>query len=205
MLPDRPLTRLPQAAPPPVDPGAQLRFIRETMAQAGRPFTAVPGKGSMVIGALALVVAWVAHRQTEPTAWLGIWLAAAVLAVGIGGWAMVRKSARSGVPLPADGMGRKFILGQAPPFIAGAILTGALYRTGRFDLMPGMWLLLFGAGMTTGGAYSIRLVPLQGMATMALGTLCLLAPTGWGDGFMAAGFGGLFLIFGYLIARYHGG
>jgi hypothetical protein len=40
---------------------------------------------------------------------------------------------------------------------------------------------------------------------MALGAAALAAPAGWGDAFLAAGFGGLQIGFGVYIARRHGG
>jgi hypothetical protein len=40
---------------------------------------------------------------------------------------------------------------------------------------------------------------------MALGVAAFIAPAGWGNVFMAAGFGGLHIIFGGIIARKHGG
>ena len=43
---------------------------------------------------------------------------------------------------------------------AGALLTFSLYRAGReAHLIPAMWLLLYGAGITSGGAFSVRVVP----------------------------------------------
>ena len=45
----------------------------------------------------------------------------------------------------------------------------------------------------------------MGSLFLLLGALALLAPSAWGDGFMAAGFGGLHVVFGVLIARKHGG
>ena len=72
-------------------------------------------------------------------------------------------------------------------------------------LIPPTLLLLYGTGIITGGAFSVRIVPVMGMAFLAVGTAALLAPPAWGDAFLAAGFGGLHVVFGTMIARRHGG
>jgi hypothetical protein len=71
--------------------------------------------------------------------------------------------------------------------------------------LPGAWLLLYGTGVVTGGAYSVRSVPLMGAAFMVVGALALFAPPAWGDAFMALGFGVLHIVFGVIIWRKHGG
>ena len=63
----------------------------------------------------------------------------------------------------------------------------------------------FGPGVVTGGAFSVRTVPVMGMAFMALGAVALVAPAGWRDVLLAAGFGGLHILFGLFIAWRHGG
>ena len=40
---------------------------------------------------------------------------------------------------------------------------------------------------------------------MALGAAAFASPSGWGTAFLAAGFGGLQIAFGLVIARRHGG
>jgi hypothetical protein len=180
-----------------------LRFIRETMERASS-FTAVPGWGGVGMGVTALAASGIAARQQSGNAWLGVWLVAALIAVGIGAWATDRKARRNGVAL-FSGPGRKFALSLLPPLLAGALLTGPLYQAGLLTLLPALWLLCYGTAVVTGGAFSVPIVPVMGVSLMMLGAVALLCPLSWGNWFMAAGFGGLQILFGILIARRHGG
>lgn len=178
-----------------------LRFIRETMERAAA-FTAVPGWGGAVMGLTALAAAALAARFANH--WLAIWLVEAAIAFTIGAAAMVWKARRAHVPL-LHGAGRRFTLALCPPLVAGALVTFVLHRIGATAVLPGLWLLLYGAGVVTGGAYSVRIVPAMGIVLMAVGAAALFAPANWGDGFMAVGFGLVQVVFGWIIARRHGG
>lgn len=180
-----------------------LRFIRETMARAAS-FTAVPGWGTVAMGLTALAAAGLATRQTTPDAWLLTWLIEAALAVAIGVGTMIQKARAVKVPL-FSGAGARFVLGFLPPAAVGAVLTAVLYQAGLFDALPGTWLLLYGAGIMTGGSFSVRAVPIMGFCYMVLGAVAFLSPPGWGDALMAVGFGGLNIVFGAIIARKYGG
>ena len=57
----------------------------------------------------------------------------------------------------------------------------------------------------TGGAFSVRPVPIMGLCFMLTGMIAFLAPAAWGDAFLAAGFGGINIVFGVIIARGYGG
>ena len=116
---------------------------------------------------------------------------------------MSRKARRAGLPL-TSGPGRKFALGFLPCVVVAILLTIAFARLGLTPLMPALWLLLYGAGVVTGGAFSIPLLPAMGTSFLAVGTLALSFPAR-GNAFMALGFGGLHILFGFLIARKHGG
>jgi hypothetical protein len=180
-----------------------LRYIRETMERASS-FTAVPGWGGVIIGVTALLAALLAERQSTRHGWLMTWLAEALLALAVGGWTMTRK-ARAAESTVLSGPGRKFALSLFPPLLAGAVLTVVLYRAHVFSALPGLWLLLYGTGVVTGGAFSVRVVPVMGLCFMALGTAALWAPPAYGNWLMAAGFGVLHIIFGIIIARRYGG
>ena len=99
---------------------------------------------------------------------------------------------------------RQFLLSFAPPVLVGALLTAALWEAGQSRLLPGTWLLLYGAGVVTGGAFSVRAVPLMGVLLIGVGAVALFWPA-WGSVGMAVGFGGVQIVFGVYIARRHGG
>jgi hypothetical protein len=158
----------------------------------------------IVIGVLATIAAWVAARQPTRQAWLATWLAAAGLSAAVSLWAIVRKARATGTPL-LSGPGRKLVLGFSPPMLVGALLTVALFRAGLDPLLPGMWLLLYGTAVICGGTYSVPIVPVMGLCFMALGAVAVLAPGIGGGRELAAGFGGLHLVFGATIAWRYGG
>ena len=195
----------PRPGPIPIDARAadHLRYIRETMESAAE-FTAVPGWGGVAMGITALVAAMVASQQRTPRGWFGVWLVEAFIAVAIAAPAAATKAHRANSKL-FSGPGRKFLFSFAPPIMAGGLLTFALYHAGSFALLPGTWLLLYGAAIVTGGAFSVRVVPVMGLCLIALGGGALFAPAAWGDLFMAVGFGLVQIGFGIWIARHYGG
>ena len=89
--------------------------------------------------------------------------------------------------------------------IVGVLLTVVLYRAGLPKAIPGMWLLLYGTGVVTGGMFSVNIVPVMGICFMVLGAVTLFTAPSLGNWLMALGFGGLHIIFGTIIARKYGG
>jgi hypothetical protein len=191
--------------PIPIDARAadHLRYIRETMERAAE-FTAVPGWGGVAMGITALVAAFVASRQATPIAWLTVWLMEAFIAVAIAAPTAATKAHRANSRL-FSGPGRKFLLSFAPPIVVGGLLTYAFYQAGVFSALPAVWLLLYGTAIVTGGAFSVRVVPVMGLCLILLGAAALFAPAAWGDAFMATGFGIVQIGFGWWIARHYGG
>lgn len=180
-----------------------LKYIRETMERA-TAFTGISGWGQVAIGVTALVSSVIAAQQKSFASWLAIWCAEAAVALLIAGWSMDRKSRAAKMPM-FSGPGRKVAFSLSPPLFAGGIVTIVLYRAGLTNAIPGLWLLLYGTGVVTGGMFSVSAVPIMGLCFMALGAAAFLAPAGFADWFMAAGFGGLHIVFGVIIARRYGG
>jgi hypothetical protein len=201
VLPIRP--ELPEPISLHVQAMDNLRFIRNTMESAGS-FTAVPGKGGVLMGATALFAAFAAHLSADPRAWLKVWMGEAVLALIIGLGFSYRKAVQNSTPLLSKPF-RRFVLGVAPSVFAGALLTFVFYRRGLSQLLPAMWLLLYGAGITSGGAFAVRVVPMMGMSFLALGAIATLVPLSFADPLLAIGFGGFHILFGWVIARRYGG
>ncbi len=180
-----------------------LRYIRETMERA-TPFTGISGSGEIAIGATALIASVIAARQSSFKYWVYTWLAEGFISMLIAGWSMDRK-ARAARTTLFSGSGRKAVFSLAPPLIAGGLLTVVLFRAGLSDAIPGVWLLLYGTGVITGGMFSVRAVPAMGLCFMALGAFALFSSPVWVNWFMAVGFGGLHLLFGAIIVRRYGG
>jgi hypothetical protein len=156
------------------------------------------------MGITALAAAVIAVGRETPEGWLGVWATEALVAAGIGAWAIERKARRVGLPV-LSGTGRKVLLGFTPPALAGVVLTAALWKAGATELVPGAWLLLYGVAVVAGGTFSVRVVPLMGVCFMVLGTIALFLMPNAGNSLLALGFGGLHLVFGVIIARRHGG
>ncbi len=193
----------------PTDALANLQAIRDTLERTAQ-FTALPGRGIMLIGATALVACWMAARYSHSLPrWVLVWLCEAVLAFSIALISGYRKSARLGLPL-WSGAGRRMIVALGPPLFAGAVLTLAGFMLGAESrlavFVPGMWLLLYGAALMAAGAHSVAPVPVMGASFLMLGAVVLLINAPWVMNLaMALGFGGLHLGFGWYIARRHGG
>lgn len=180
-----------------------LRFIRDAMEGASS-FTAVSGWGLAAIGVLGCTGFLLSRPFAGSETWVYIWLGTAGLAVLVGVLSIIWKAKQQKADL-FSAAARKFALNLAPPLIAALLLTIALMRTGELAVLGGLWLLLYGTGVVTGGSASVRSVPAMGLGFCALGATALFLPVGFTPWLMLAGFGGLHLGFGIYIARRHHG
>ena len=184
---------------------SNLRFIRDTMERAGS-FTSIPGWGGFAVGIAALISGAAAQRYTsfQTQRWLATWLACAAVSSVIGFATMAIKGKRAGVSF-TTGVARRFFIGYFAPMIAGAALTFSLWMDDSYRAMPAVWLLLYGASFISSGAFSLRVIPIMGACFMALGLAAAVLPLALSNLILTAGFGGLHIIFGLIIARNYGG
>ena len=180
-----------------------LEFIRTTMARSA-PFTAVSGAGGIAMGVLALVAAAIARSSSSNEQWLTVWVLSAAVAVPVGFVQMRAKARRHDLAL-WSAAGRRFAQGFVPAIAAGAVLTFGLVRADAVDLVPAVWLLLYGAGVLAGSSSSVPVLAWLGALFMVLGVVSLFTPPALRDLWLAAGFGALQIGFGAYIARNHGG
>jgi len=191
----------------PVNIGARaldnLQYIREAMERS-TSFTAVPGYGGMLMGTTAVVAAYIASQQIYLRNWLIVWLTEAFLAAAIGFLAMWQKSKIAGGSL-TNAPARKFAFGFAAPLLAGVAITFGLWRNEHYEVMAPIWMLCYGAAVVTGGAFSVRAVPVMGWIFMAFGAVAFALPAAYGNYLMLMSFGLLHIVFGAIIARRYGG
>lgn len=180
-----------------------LQFIRETMERSV-VFTSVPGYGGILMGATAVVAAYIAHSQIYIRDWLTIWLTEAVLAFFIGLLAMWQKTKLSQTSMfstPA----KKLLMNSLPPMLCGVFITLGLWRFGHFEAMIPVWILCYGAAVVCGGAFSVKAVPAMGWCFIALGAVAFFLPAGFANLMMGLSFGVLHIVFGFIIGRRFGG
>ena len=182
---------------------SNLRYIREAMERA-TSFTSIPGWGGVAVGITAIVAAVLAGREGLSRNWMLIWLAEAVIAALIAGITMTRKAARSDVSF-RGAPARRFFISYFAPIVAGAVLTIFLARSDFHAALPATWLLLYGASFVSSGAYSIPVVPVMGVCFMLLGVAACFVPFALANILLGVGFGGLHVVFGWVIARRYGG
>ena len=178
-----------------------LAFIRHMMESAST-FTAVSGWGLVAVGVVGLVAAGLAWSG-DLGASLRVWIPAAGVSVLVATGFTIQKARRIDVPIWSGAI-RKLAWVMTPALVAGGLLTFALHEQGASQLLPGMWLALYGAGVTAGGTFSVRAIRWMGLALLVLGAIGLFRPES-GLLLLAIGFGGLHVLIGLDVIVRHGG
>lgn len=180
-----------------------LRFIRGAMERAER-LSSVSGVGAMTMGGIALLAMAAATRFPTLVEQLLLWIGTAFVAGfagAVGCWLKARKNDQ----LLFGDPGRRFLLCLIPALLVGAVLTATLLATPQMVLLPGLWMMLYGAGVLAAGTYAVLPVMQMGGAFLVAGLFTQALPPEWANVMLGAAFGGLHLYFGYQVVRHHGG
>jgi hypothetical protein len=177
---------------------ATLRYIRSSME--GAVLLAVPGSAGIVLGTIALLAAALCFVPGLHKYWLGIWLGAALLGAIVGSILIVRESSLRDLRLAGTPL-LKFALCLSPSLGAGLVMTAVHWFAGNLHAIPGTWLLLYGCALVAASAATTRIIATLGVLFILFGLLALLLEDDLQILMLGAGFGGLHLVFGYLIGR----
>jgi hypothetical protein len=179
-----------------------LAYIRASIESSSSMH--VPGMAGIVMGVIGLLAAIVVSLPRWAAHWLGIWLAAAAVAFLLGGALVARQIVQRGHTRYL-GPARKFLLCLCPALFAGAMLTLVFVSAGMTNVIPGMWLLLYGCAVLSASTVTIagiaKLICIMGALFVALGMITFALPTMAHTAMLGLGFGVLHVIFGFLIGR----
>jgi hypothetical protein len=94
---------------------------------------------------------------------------------------------------------RTVLLAVLPAFGAALAVTVLIWRVGRPDLLPALWLTLYGCGVLATSFFAPRSIAWLGGICFALGTIGLLAPYAYPILTMGVGFGVTHIGFGVAV------
>jgi hypothetical protein len=188
-----------------------LQYIRRTLEAAGQ-FTAVPGKGLMATGFVALAGVVINSLFTgppwgpgaSPAVALDVWGYVLGFSLAICSYGIHRKSLQLRTPLQAPLL-RKLLWSLCPSLFVGGILTSVAVRSGNLDWLPVIWLGCYGAAVVNGGQVSVAPVRYMGLCLMVTATAAAASPAAMGLTWLAIGFGWLHIVYGAYIAWRHNG
>lgn len=151
-------------------------------------------------GLCGLLPNWTGADPSRGIAFLEVWTAVFTVAA-CGLFVLTAMKARQrGEPLwtPIARTAFGALLGPALASLGASIV---LVKTGRFDLLPGLWLTLYGCGLYAVSFFAPHFLRVMGLAFMALGWAAWLTPFGQAALWLGLGFGGLHLVFGMIVLR----
>lgn len=178
-----------------------LDFIRETIRQT-RTVSSLSGTGLImmgVIGCLASGMTLTLWSDPADAFSLTLWQVAALAAAATGALSIAIRVRRRAEAFWTQA-GQRFVLCLAPSLAVGALLTAALSGGPNAGLLPGIWMLSYGAGVLAASTYASMLLTLMGGLFLLLGAAALLMPVLAAPGLLV-GFGFAHVAFGLLLLR----
>lgn len=163
------------------DPRRDLEAIRGLMERARR-FRHLPPQAPLLAGLLALGGAGLTHaRLSQETGadslgqlgltWAGIFLVSLGAQVGLG-----YREARKEGGLYWSPLAVEILHSLWPPLLVAVAFTVVMVRQGVPDLIAPLWILCYGVGGVTAGAYARPAVRVLGVAFLLAGLVDLIFP-----------------------------
>jgi hypothetical protein len=177
---------------------ATLQYIRASMESASS--LALPGSAGIAMGLVGLLAALFSSAPSLHHLWLPIWMVAALMATVLGGSLVLRPSELHELPLIGAPI-TKFALCLLPSIFGGAVMTAVDWTYGNLHAIPGTWLLLYGCALVAASVATTRTIGLMGASFIALGLIAFALPDDLQMLALGVGFGGLHILFGFLIGR----
>lgn len=133
-----------------------------------------------------------------------IWLVVFGLAVIVQVFFTIRKAKKMEI-LPWTKLSRQIMFVLIPILLAGVMLTIYLIKTGTILIIPPVWILLYGVGVSSAGMFSVLAVRLLGWSFIVTSIFPLFICPEYGLIFMALAFGVYHIIYGLVIyVKYKG-
>ncbi len=178
-----------------------LETIRTLMDRSQR-YEHLSGYSGLLAGGAALVGCATLGLKLLPFGprldFAVVW--SAVFAVAFAGHLLVTfgRARQRGEPVWSR-QARTVLLAVLPSFGVSLAITVLMWRLDRLDLLPGLWLLLYGCGALATSFFAPRSIAWLGATCLAIGTVSLMALPGHPVLTMAIGFGATHVGFGVAV------
>ncbi len=175
-----------------------LETIR-TLMERSQCYEHISGYSGLVAGSVVLVGCGVLEAGWLPFGSHGsfvlVWGVAFVVALAAHVRLTLARARRRDEPVWSR-QARTVYLALLPSLLASLAVTVLLWRLDRLDLLPALWLLLYGCGVLATSFFAPRSIMALGVSCFAMGAASLVA--GWGHPLltMGAGFGITHVAFG---------
>lgn len=162
---------------------AQISEIRTQIARTetfrGYRSVTVAATGLLALTAAAVQAVWIPAPEEQMTAYLTLWIGAALLALVTTALEMYLRNRRAGSSL-ARRLTRLAIEQFVPSLLAGGLLTYifVLFIRDSLWMLPGLWAMLFGLGIFASWRLLTRPIFWVAAYYLIAGALCLVFARG---------------------------
>ncbi|WP_104384241.1 hypothetical protein [Sphingobacterium sp. HMA12] len=191
----------------------ELGQIRSLMEKSSK-FVSISGLSGVLIGCYALLGTLLGYYITTNTevlnnqfsgdlTLLNIFLILAILILVLSlltGWLMARKKAKKSRQSIWNITSKSLLFAVSIPLVTGGLLALILLAQGYYHLIAGMLLIFYGVALAAGSIYTFTEVRWLGILEICLGLLALYLPD-HGLLFWGLGFGGLHIIYGFIVYK----